>query len=64
MIGLGLDHKFSKRTKVYVLAGLLDNKDSRSNYFIGDHGVRDDTFNTRDPGEKQKVISFGMEHRF
>ena len=64
MIGLGLDHKFSKRTKVYVLAGLLNNKDDRSNYFIGDHGVRTDTFNTRDAGEKQKVISFGMEHRF
>ena len=58
----GIDHKFSKRTKVYAAVGQLK-QGSNNSYFLGG-GHNTNTFNTRSPGEDQTAVSLGMVHTF
>ena len=59
---LGLDHKFSKRTKVYAAVGQLKQGDGMD-YFLGG-GHNTNTFSTRSVGEDQTAVSLGMVHTF
>ena len=62
MWSVGMDHKFSKRTKVYGAVGQLKQGGNNA-YFLGG-GHNTNTFNTRTPGEDQTAVSLGMIHTF
>lgn len=62
MWSVGLDHAFSKRTKVYGAVGMLNQKREGDYYMGGGHNTN--TFNTREAGENQKAVTFGMIHTF
>jgi predicted porin len=62
MWSLGLDHKFSKRTKVYGAVGQLVQGDGMGYILGGGHNTN--TFNTRQPGKNQNAVSIGMVHTF
>lgn len=62
MWSAGIDHKFSKRTKVYAAVGQLKQGGDNSYYLGGGHNTN--TFNTASPGEDQTAVSLGMVHTF
>ena len=63
MASVGLDHKFSKRTKLYLVGTYLSNEDDNSAYQLG-AGHNSDTFTNARVDRAQKAISLGMIHNF
>jgi len=62
MWSVGLDHKFSKRTKVYGAVGSLVQGSNNGYYLGGGHNTN--TFVGNQTGKNQNAISLGMVHTF